>query len=257
MILEESTNNVRRSWLVLAGFVVVVLAIAFGLGAAFGSGVAGLIAGAIVAIVLSLVGYLAGDAIVLRLSRAREVSAQDEPRFHNIVEGLALTAGIPKPRVFVVDDAAPNAFATGRDPAHAAVAVTRGMLEAMNRVELEAVLAHELSHVKSRDTLAMALAVTLVGLPATVLPFIGPVLQTAVSRRREFYADLSGVQLTRFPPGLISALEKLKARTTEVHAAARATEPMWIESPLHAGGINRWFDTHPPLDERIKLLREL
>ncbi|HEV2685292.1 MAG TPA: M48 family metallopeptidase [Actinomycetota bacterium] len=257
MLLEESTSNVRRSWFVLAGFIVVVLAVAYGLGAAFGAGVAGLIAGAVVAIVLSLVGYLGGDAIVLRLSRAREVSAQEEPRLHNVVEGLAITAGIPKPRVFVVDDAAPNAFATGRDPAHATIGVTRGMLDTMNRVELEAVIAHELAHVKSGDTLAMALAVTLVGLPATVLPFIGPVLQTTVSPRREFYADLSGVQMTRFPPGLISALEKLKARTTEVQAAARATEPLWIESPLHPGGLNRWFDTHPPLDERIKLLREL
>jgi len=257
MLLQESTNNVRRSWVVLAGFVVVVLAIGYGIGAAAGAGVAGLIAAAVVAIVFSIIGYLAGDAIVLRLSRARAVSAQEEPRFHNIVEGLATTAGIPQPRVFVVDDAAPNAFATGRDPAHASIVVTRGMLETMNRVELEGVLAHELSHVKSRDTLAMSLAVTLVGLPASILPFIGPVLQTSVSRRREFYADLSGVQLTRYPPGLISALEKLKTRTTEVQAAPRATEPLWIGSPLHAGGVNRWFDTHPSLDERIKLLREL
>lgn len=257
MLLEESTNNVRRSWFVLAGFIVVVLAVGYGLGAAFGAGIAGLIVGAVVALALSLIGYLAGDTIALRLSRAREVSAQEEPRFHNIVEGLSMTAGIPKPRVFVVDDAAPNAFATGRDPAHASIVATRGMLETMNRVELEGVLAHELAHVKSGDTLAMSLAVTLVGLPATVLPFIGPVLQTTVGSRREFYADLSGVQLTRFPPGLISALEKLKARTTEVQAASRATEPLWIGSPLHAGGLNRWFDTHPPLDERIKLLREL
>jgi len=254
---QERENNVRRSWLVLAGFVVVVLAIGYGLGIAFGAALIGLIVAAAIAFPLSLTGYRSGDKIVLRLNRAREVSPQEEPRFHNIVEGLAMTAGIPKPRVFVVDDAAPNAFATGRDPAHASIVVTRGLLKAMNRVELEAVLAHELSHVKSRDTLAMALAVTLVGLPATVLPFIGPLLQTTVSPRREFYADLGGVQLTRFPPGLISALEKLKARTTEVQAAARATEPLWIEAPLPAGGINRWFDTHPPLDERIKMLREL
>jgi heat shock protein HtpX len=257
MLLQESTNNVRRSWVVLAGFVVVVLAIGYGLGAVFGAGIIGLITGAIVAIVLALIGYLAGDTIVLRLSKAREASAHEEPRLHNIVEGLATTAGIPKPRVFVVDDEGPNAFATGRDPAHAAIVVTRGMLGAMNRVELEAVIAHELAHVKSRDTLAMALAVTLIGLPATILPFIGPVLQTTVGRRREFYADLSGVQMTRYPPGLISALEKLKARTTEVHAAARATEPLWFGSPLDAVGLNRWFATHPPLDERIKLLREL
>jgi len=248
---------VRRSWLVLAGFVVVVLAIGYGLGIAFGAALIGLIVAAAIAFPLSLTGYRSGDKIVLRLNRAREVSPQEEPRFHNIVEGLAMTAGIPKPRVYIVDDEAPNAFATGRDPAHSSVAVTRGMLDTMNRVELEAVIAHELAHVESRDTLAMALTVTLVGLPATVLPFMGPLLQTTVGPSREFYADLTGVQLTRYPPGLISALEKLKARRTEVHAAARATEPLWIESPLSAGGLNRLFDTHPPLDERIKLLREL
>lgn len=257
MLQQESANNVRRSWLVLGGFVVVVLAIGYGLGAAFGAGTTGLIAAAIVALVVALAGYLGGDRIALRLGRAREVSAEEQPRYHNMVEGLATNAGIPMPRIYVVDDEGPNAFSTGRDPAHAAIVVTRGLLDMMNRVELEGVLAHELSHVKSRDTLATSLAVTLVGLPATVLPFIGPLLQRTASPRREFYADLSGVQLTRYPPGLISALEKLKARRTEVQTVARATEPLWIESPLPAGGLNRLFGTHPPLDERIKMLREL
>jgi heat shock protein HtpX len=164
---------------------------------------------------------------------------------------------MPKPRVYVIDDEAPNAFATGRDPAHASIVATRGLLDMMNRVELEAVLAHELAHVKNRDTLAMELAVTLVGFPATVLPFIGPVLQRAASPRREFYADLSGVQLTRYPPGLISALEKLKARRTALRSVARATEPVWIGSPLPDEGLNRLFATHPSLDERIRVLREL
>jgi heat shock protein HtpX len=224
---------------------------------------------------------------------------QEEPRLHNIVEGLAIAAGIPKPRVYVVEDPAPNAFATGRDPAHASIAVTRGLLDKMNRVELEGVIAHELSHVKNRDTLVMAITVTLVGIlvlladwtlrsffwgvggrrdsrggdaagifvvvglvAAIFMPIMAKVMQLAVSRRREFYADVSGVQLTRYPPGLISALEKLKTDQTIVHTAVRATEALWIESPLHQqegfmGRLNRLFDTHPPLDERIKVLREL
>jgi heat shock protein HtpX len=257
MLHQESENNLRRSWLVLSGFVVVFLAIGAGLGALFGSVVVGLIVTGVVGLAFALAGYLSGDKVVLRLSRAQKVSAQDQPRLHNIVEGLATTAGIPTPSLYVVDDAAPNAFATGRDPEHASVVVTRGMLDMMNRVELEGILAHELAHVKSRDTLATALAVTLVGVPATVLPLIGPVLQAAAGPRREFYADVSGVQMTRYPPGLISALEKLKARHDEIRAVARATEPVWIDTPLRTGGLNRLFATHPPLDDRIKLLREL
>ncbi|MGZ4104399.1 MAG: M48 family metallopeptidase [Actinomycetota bacterium] len=297
---EELAKNVRRSWLLLAGFVVVVLAAGYGFGYLFQNGPFGLVIAAIIAVLLSWASYRNGDKVVLRLSRAREVTPQDEPRLHNIVEGLSIAAGIPKPRVYVVDDVAPNAFATGRDPAHASIAVTRGLLDKMNRVELEGVVAHELSHVKNRDTLVMAITVTLVGIlvlladwtlrsffwgvggrrregdggnaagifvlvglaAAIFMPIMAQVMQMAVSRRREFYADVSGAQLTRYPPGLISALEKLKADQTEVHTAVRATEAIWIESPLHhaegfMGRLNRLFDTHPPLDERIKVLREL
>ncbi|HJT38629.1 MAG TPA: M48 family metalloprotease [Actinomycetota bacterium] len=257
MLHTDAVNNVRRSWIVLAAFLIVALAIGYGVGAAFGAGIVGLVAGAVVALLLAGIGYGAGDRVVLRLSRARAASPSDQPRFHNIVEGLSTNAGMPKPRVYVIDDEAPNAFATGRDPAHASIVATRGLLDMMNRVELEAVLAHELAHVKNRDTLAMELAVTLVGFPATVLPFIGPFLQRAASPRREFYADLGGVQLTRYPPGLISALEKLKARRTALRSVARATEPVWIGSPLPDEGLNRLFATHPSLDERIRVLREL
>jgi heat shock protein HtpX len=259
MLDQQPENNVRRAWLLLTGFVIVVAALGYGLGAAFGAGVAGVIAGGVVGVVASLVAYRNGDAIVLRLSHAREVTPQEEPRLHNIVEGLAAGLGIPKPRVCVVDGRAPNAFATGRDPAHSSIVVTRGLLDTMNRVELEGVVAHELSHVKNRDTLMMGITVTLVGLPATLVPIVGPVMRKVVGRRREFYADLSGVQLTRFPPGLISALEKLKTDHAEAYPGARATEPLWLESPLHneQGLIGRLFDTHPPLDERIKVLREL
>jgi heat shock protein HtpX len=238
------------------------------------------------------------------MSRARPADPVQYARLHNLVEGLCIAAGLPKPRVYVIDDPAPNAFATGRDPRHAAIAVTTGLLEKMNRVELEGVLAHELSHVKNYDILVSTLAVTMVGVivllsdwtlrflwwgggrrrgnrdnggggPAAALalvgfvllllsPLIAQLMQFAVSRRREALADVSGVSLTRYPPGLISALEKLREDTTVVHSSSRATAHLWIESPLardpsegRLSRLNRLFDTHPPLDERIAALKEL
>jgi heat shock protein HtpX len=205
--------------------------------------------------------------------------------------------------VYVIDDAAPNAFATGRNPKHAAIAVTTGLLDMMNRMELEGVLAHELSHIKNYDILVSTLAVTMVGVLALVSdilirtlwwnggrfgrndgehssslgflapigfgilllsPLLGRLLQYAVGRRRELLADVSGVEMTRYPPGLISALEKLKDDTTVVHGSSRATAHLWIESPTaqveSEGRLSKWnrlFDTHPPIDERIATLREL
>ncbi|HVL32457.1 MAG TPA: M48 family metallopeptidase [Actinomycetota bacterium] len=283
----------------MAGFVLVVLAAGYGFGAIFDFGVGGLIAASIFSVVMTWVSYRNGDKIVLRMSRAREVSPEDEPRLHNLVEGLSIAAGLPKPRLYIVEDQAPNAFATGRDPAHASVAVTRGLLEKLNRIELEGVLAHELAHVGNRDTLVMAIVATLVGVVVlladwslrgmlwgggrrrggggnagggafailglvglVLMPLVARIMQMAVSRRREFYADVRGVQLTRYPPGLISALEKLKADETIVKTAGRATGHLWIESPLPRGAnfvgrLNRMFDTHPPLDERLRVLREL
>jgi heat shock protein HtpX len=221
-----------------------------------------------------------------------------------VVEGLCIAAGLPKPRVYVIDDEAPNAFATGRNPRHAAVAVTTGLMEKLNRIELEGVVAHELSHVKNYDILVSTLAVTLVGVvalltdfslrflwwggprhrddnspggggPAAALaivgfillllaPLVARVMQAAVSRRRESLADVSGVALTRYPPGLISALEKLRDDKTVVHSSSRATAHLWVESPLartpeegRLSRLNRLFDTHPPLEERIQALKEL
>ena len=244
------------------------------------------------------------DWVALRMSRARPADPVEYARLHNLVEGLCIAAGLPKPRVYVIDDPAPNAFATGRDPRHAAIAVTTGLLEKMNRVELEGVLAHELSHVKNYDILVSTLAVTMVGVivllsdwtlrflwwgggrrrgnrdnggggPAAALalvgfvllllsPLIAQLMQFAVSRRREALADVSGVSLTRYPPGLISALEKLREDTTVVHSSSRATAHLWIESPLardpsegRLSRLNRLFDTHPPLGERIAALKEL
>jgi heat shock protein HtpX len=250
---------------------------------------------------MAFASYWKADAIALAVSRAKPADPQQYQRLHNLVEGLCIAAGLPKPRVYIVDDPAPNAFATGRNPKHAAIAVTTGLLDKLNRVELEGVIAHELSHVRNYDILVSTLAVTLVGsiallanfgmrmmwwnggrvnrdgdrnggnplaLVGLVLlifaPIIGKLMQAAVSRRRETLADVSACQMTRYPPGLISALEKLRDDTTVTHSATTATAHLWIEQPMSGvgdngkfGRLNRMFDTHPPLEERIALLREL
>jgi heat shock protein HtpX len=249
----------------------------------------------------SFVAYWKSDAVALAMSHAKPADPTTYARLHNLVEGLCIAAGLPKPRVYVVDDPAPNAFATGRNPKHAAIAVTTGLLEKMNRVELEGVLAHELSHIKNYDILVSTLAVTFVGAVALIadftlrfmwwgggdsdsddgpgatvvfalvgfvllliLPLVARLMQYAVSRRREALADFSGVQLTRYPPGLIAALEKLKDDNTVVRSSSRATAHLWIEAPLarkpeegRLSRLNRLFDTHPPLEERIQALKEL
>jgi heat shock protein HtpX len=251
---------------------------------------------------LAFASYWKADAVALAVSRAHPADPAQYRRLYNLVEGLTIASGLPMPRIYIVDDPAPNAFATGRNPRHAAIAVTTGLLEKMNRVELEGVLAHELSHVKNYDILVSTIAVTLVGAVALLsdiafrtmywnggrvsregdrenhnnpLAFFGllfvmlaPVvawaMQAAISRRRESLADASAVQMTRYPPGLVSALEKLLADTTVTHSASKATAHLWIEQPMSGvgdrgrfGGFNRLFDTHPPLEERIAALREL
>jgi heat shock protein HtpX len=270
----------------------------------FGFGIAGVAIALVVAGIGSAVAYWKSDAVALAMSHAKPADPTTYARLHNVVEGLCIAAGLPKPRIYVVDDEAPNAFATGRDPRHAAVAVTTGLLDKMTRIELEGVLAHELSHIKNYDILVSTLAVTLVGVvvlvtdfslrflwwggprhrddnraggggPAAILsvfgfvllllaPLVAKVMQATISRRRETLADVSGVALTRYPPGLISALEKLRDDTTVVHSSSRATAHLWVESPLartpdegRRVRLNRLFDTHPPLEERIQALKEL
>ena len=251
---------------------------------------------------MAFTSYWKSDAIALRVSRAVPAGEDEYRRLHNLVEGLCIASGLPKPRVYVIHDPAPNAFATGRNPKHAALAFTTGLLEQMNRVELEGVVAHELSHIKNYDILVSTLAVTLVGTVAIVTdiairtmwwnggrvhrsgdhadrnnplafvglallilaPLVARVMQAAVSRRRETLADVSAVRLTRYPPGLIAALEKLQADSTVTHSASMATAHMWIEQPMagvgdagHLGAWHKLFNTHPPLGERIALLREI
>jgi heat shock protein HtpX len=283
-LYDQVASNKRSSVLLIAAFIGLVVALVIAGGGAFAS-------------------YWKSDAVALAMSHARPADPTEYARLHNVVEGLCIAAGLPKPRLYVIEDSAPNAFATGRDPKHAAVADTTGLLEKMNRIELEGVLAHELSHVKNYDILVSTLAVTLVGVIALLAdwglrflwwggprhrddrsegagplaflavigfvlliltPIVARLMQFAVSRRRESLADVSGVALTRYPPGLISALEKLRDDSTVVHSASRATAHLWIEAPTAQAAsegrlawLNRLFNTHPPLEERIEALGEL
>lgn len=295
-------SNKRRTVFLLVGFVLLVALVGVAVGAAAGNGTTGLIIAFAMSAVFAFTSYWKSDSIALSVSRAHPADETTYKRLHNLVEGLCIASGLPKPKVYVIDDPAPNAFATGRNPRHAAIAVTTGLLDKMNRVELEGVVAHELSHIKNYDILVSTLAVTLVGTIAIVTdiairmmwwnggrvhrsgdrddrgnplaiigivllilaPVIGKIMQATVSRRRETLADVSAVRMTRYPPGLISALEKLQADSTVTHSASMATAHMWIEQPLSgvkdAGRLGAWhklFQTHPPLAERIALLREI
>ena len=303
-MFDQVAANKRRSVLLIFMFVALVGATVWAVDLLVGYGPVWVIVGFAVAGGSAFLAYWKSDAVALAMSHARPADPVVHARLHNLVEGLCIAGGLPKPRVYVVEDAAPNAFATGRNPQHAAIAVTTGLLEKLDRVELEGVLAHELAHIKNYDILVSTLAVTLVGVialiadlsfrflwwggashrsdrkaggagPAAVLAIVGVVLlvvtpliaklmQAAISRRREQLADMSGVTLTRYPPGLISALEKLRADDTVVHSASRATAHLWIEGPVpkqkeegRMAWLGRLFDTHPPLTDRIEALREL
>ncbi|MFM2072059.1 MAG: putative protease HtpX [Actinomycetota bacterium] len=294
--------NRRRSVALVAGFVAFLVLVGAAVGALTGFGWMGTVIALVISGAIAFASYWKADAIALRVSRAQPADPLEYKRLHNLVEGLCIASGLPKPGVYVIEDPAPNAFATGRNPRHAAIAVTTGLLEKMNRVELEGVLAHELSHIRNYDILVSTLAVTLVGGIALitdtairmmwwnggrirrdgdrsngnnplayigfalliVAPILAKAMQATISRQRETLADVSACQMTRYPPGLISALEKLRDDTTVTHSASTATAHMWIEQPMagvgdagRLGGIHRLFDTHPPLEERIALLREL
>ena len=249
---EQIAANKRKTFLLIFGAIVLLGAVGYVLGLwLYGYGLFGLVGAVALALVLSLISFFSGDRIILASTRAKEVTPQEQPRLHNIVEGLSIAAGIPKPRVYLVPEQAPNAFATGRNPEHSSVAVTQGLLDTMNRVELEGVIGHELAHVVDRDIMVGTIVATLIG--AVVLiseffmrswwwggfrgrrggdrsgggaeaiifaiglvllvlaPIVGQIIRLAVSRQREFLADAQGAMLTRYPPGLASALRKIAA----------------------------------------------
>lgn len=248
----------------------------------------------IISVVMSWISYFQSDKIALASVRARQVSLNDlsERKVQNMVENLSITAGIPTPKVYIIEDASMNAFATGRNPKHASIALTRGIVETLDKAELEGVIAHELSHVKNYDILLATVVITLVGAitlladwftrarlfgnsnrneGSNVLAIVGlalivlspifvTLLQLAVSRKRELLADASGAMLTRYPEGLAQALEKLATNPKTLRGAKRATAHLFIVSPFSkkvGANIANLWSTHPPIEQRIKLLRNM
>ena len=292
MIYEQIAENKRKSIFLLFLFIVFLLFLGWVFGEAYYSGEAGLVLALMVALVISFVTFFYGDKMVLGISQARPVDPKENPYLHNVIEGLAIGSGVPAPKAYIIDDTAPNAFATGRNPQNSAIVVTTGLLQKMDRLELEGVIAHEMSHIKNFDIRYATLVVVLVGtvallsdwmgrsffygrgrrdrrgggnaifiLLALILVILSPVIakliQLAISRQREYLADSSGALLTRYPEGLASALEKISKDTEPLEVANKATAHLYIVNPLldHRGKLNDLFSTHPPTEERVKRLR--
>ncbi|MEJ5185471.1 MAG: M48 family metalloprotease [Candidatus Geothermincolales bacterium] len=303
---EEIRKNKLKSAFLVSGFIAVVLLLGYFVGLIWGRDYAmfGLLVATLIAIVMSLVSYYHSDKIALASVGARPVTREEYPYYVNTVEGLALAAGIPMPRTYIIETPAMNAFATGRDPEHAAIAVTTGLLERCNRLELEGVIAHEISHIKNYDIRLMSMVVVLVGLVVIfseimlrslffgggrrrsegegqgegvvylvlmllglafliISPILAQLLQLAISRRREFLADASAAMLTRYPEGLASALEKLTVEAKPFPQASNAVAHLFIVQPFRARvkpgkryKTSIW-DTHPPVEERIRRLRAM
>ncbi len=294
-LYTEIAHNKRKTVLLVALFSVIVLALGWAFGVSMDAPEGGILIAAIVASVMTLVGWFKGDAVALASAGAQPITKQQFPELYRLVENLALTAGLPTPKIFVIDDPSANAFAAGRDPQHASVAVTTGLLSIMAKPELEGVLAHELSHVKNFDIRVMTLVVVLVGVIlllsdwllrsfffnnrrrdeagqvtaillivglvlAILSPLFAELIKLAVSRSREYLADASGALLTRYPDGLASALEKIAAHDRPLMRANHATAHLFIANPFDphvAKRFEHWFSTHPPIEERIAKLRQM
>lgn len=293
-LYAERTSNIRRTWALIIGFLIVVIAVGYAISWYYGNPSILYIA-VVIAVATNFYAYWASDTLVLSLNHARPASREEFFDFYTVTENLAMTAGLPKPKLYVIDDPAPNAFATGRDEHHAVVCATTGLLAMMTRPELEGVIAHELSHIKNRDILLMTIAVVLAGFVAIIAniflrmsfwgggrrdengngnallivlavvgivlaPLAAKLIELAVSRRREYLADASGALLTRYPEGLASALEKIGGYAAPMRSANLATAHLFIGDPFgvkaegSAGWIERMFSTHPPIPDRIKAL---
>jgi len=294
-LYTHKSENIIKTWILVGIFLTVVVGIGYFL-AYYYQNPSILTFAILFAIFMNVLSYWNSDTIALSLARAIPADPIEYKELHNIVENLAITAGLPKPKVYIIPDTAPNAFATGRDAKHASVAVTQGVLQILNRTELEGVLAHELSHIGNRDILLQSMVAVLVGFISIVAnmfthglmlgggrndreegnsgsilaiigvvfivlsPIIATLIQLAISRKREFLADASGALLTRYPEGLASALEKISAYGRPMKTANNATAHMYIANPFGGRalrGVSKLFMTHPPAEERIKLLRDM
>ena len=283
---KQIAENKRRTIFIILGFVVMVGAIA-GVFAYLYRDPWIAVWTIVVSVIYALVQYYCAGSIAMAMTGAREVTKKDNPRLYNIVENLSITTGLPMPKVYVIDDKAPNAFATGRDPKHAAVAATTGLLDIMNDKELTAVMAHEMSHVKNydirvsmivfglvcvvglisdfgfrfmyygnrrRDNEGSPVGYVLILIVAILSPIVASIAQMAVSRQREYLADASAVNITRYPEGMIGALKKLQSHSQPMRSQNIAAESMYINNPLRKGFFNNLLSSHPPLEKRIERL---
>lgn len=294
---QQIDANRQKTWLLIAIFAGLCAAAGWVYGYVItDAGPTGLIFALCISVGMTAVSWFAGDKIALATSGAQEIQTKEElPILWNAVENLAITAGIPRPRIYLIQEAAPNAFATGRDPQHSSIAVTTGLLEQLDQTELEGVLAHEMSHIKNLDIRVMMVVIVLVGALSLIgheflrfsafggrrrseneggsnifaiagivflilSPFIGQLIKLAISRRREYLADASGALLTRYPEGLARALEKIRDANTPMQRTSEATNHLWISEPVHSSlgsKISGLFSTHPPIEDRIARLRNM
>lgn len=295
---DHVSGNVFKTWLIMFLFsifavgVVYIFARGFGFDQVGGLGLAGI--AFIVAGILNFTSYYWSDKMVLGISGAKQIKKENQKELFLLVENLCIASGLPTPKIYIIEDSAPNAFATGRDPKHAAIAVTTGILQKLSKLELEGVIAHELSHVGNRDTLVMTIVSVLVGtiallsdwflramwhgshrdrdkgsgifiilvlVAAILAPITATLIQLALSRKRELLADASGVIITRYPEGLASALLKISQDKEPLEAANRGTAHLYIVNPLKGKEAGEWlaglFNTHPPIQERVKILRSM
>jgi heat shock protein HtpX len=288
-LYRQADKNKRLTWCYITGFLVFVVGIGYVFAGAMGN--SAILYGAVIfSIIMSFGSYWWSDKIVLAMSGAKEVTHDNAREIYHLVENLCITAGLPQPKIYIIEDTAPNAFATGRDPEHGVICLTTGIIQKLEKTELEGVIAHELSHIGNRDILLSTIVVVLVGFIALLAdwfrhwtfyrkrdsegggqlqmilfiaaiifsilaPFAAMLMQLAISRKREFLADADGALLTRYPDGLARALEKISADTEPLEAANRATAHLYIVNPFKGKKLTKLFMTHPPIEERVKALR--
>ncbi len=297
-LYTQAESNVRKTWFYLTGFFIFVILLGWFISRLVGSYIVFWIA-VIYSILASFFSYWYSDKIVLAMNRAKRIKKEDNPEIYRLVENLCITAGIPVSKIYIIPEDQPNAFATGRDNQHAAIAITQGLIDKLERVELEGVLAHEISHIKNKDILLSTVIVVLVGIVSVLVdflfrinfyrgfetrddenneqgglilllfslillilaPLVATLIKLAISRKREFLADASGALLTRYPEGLARALEKISQDQTPMKVANNSTAHLYIASPFKGKQTKSWltklFSTHPPIEERIKALREM
>lgn len=294
-IYDQADRNTRLTWAYVAGFLAFIIGIGYVFAGAMNNS-AILYVAVIFSVGMSFVSYWWSDKIVLSMSGAHEVTHEDGREIYHLVENLCITAGLPVPRIYVIQDQSPNAFATGRDPEHAVVCLTTGIIDLLDKSELEGVIAHELSHIGNRDILLSTVVVVMVGFVALLAdwfrnwtfwgggrrrsddnengqlqlvlfilaivfsilaPIAATLMQLAISRKREFLADADGALLTRYPEGLARALEKISADPHPLRSANRATAHLFIANPFRGKNVSKLFLTHPPIEERVKALREM